>query len=119
MSITYSLRVDTLDRIPSLDGLTDVVTRAIWTMTGVDEEDRTATSSASTEFPAPTPEQPFIAFADLSEATVVGWIETHTDPAYLQSRRDHIAQLIADQISPPIVTSRPPWEPEPTPEGDA
>jgi len=119
MSITYSLRVDTLDRVPSLDGLTAVVTRAIWTMTGVDEEDRTATSSASTEFPAPTPEQPFIAFADLSEATVVGWIETHTDPAYLQSRRDHIAQLIADQISPPIVTSRPPWEPDPAPEGDA
>lgn len=119
MSITYSLRVDTLDRVPSLDGLTDVVTRAIWTMTGVDEEDRTATSSASTEFPAPTPEQPFIAFDDLSEATVVGWIETHTDPGYLQSRRDHIAQLIADQISPPIVTSRPPWASDPAPEGDA
>lgn len=116
--ITYSLKIDTLDRVPSLDGLTDVVTRAIWTMTGVDG-DLSATSSACTEFPAPTPEQPFIAFPDLTEETVIGWVETHADPAYLQSRRDHIAQQIVDQVSPPVVTSRPPWETEDAPEGDA
>ena len=125
MTISYSMKIDSLECVPALDGLTNVVRRAIWTMTGTDG-DLTASTSASTDFPAPSPEQPFVAFEDLPEATVIGWVEANADAAYLESRRAHIADLIADQIAPPIVTKAPPWitpfaepdlEPQPQPEG--
>jgi len=116
MSITYAMKIDSLDCVPALDGLSNVVIRAIWTMTGTDG-DLTASTSASTEFPAPTPEQPFISFDDLTEATVIGWVEECADAAYLESRREIIASLIADQIAPPIVTPALPWiAPEEDPE---
>jgi hypothetical protein len=115
MTISYSMNIDSLDCVPSLDGLSNVVTRAIWTMTGTDG-DLTASTSASTEFPAPSPEQPFIAFEDLTEETVIGWVEANADAAYLQSRREVIAGLISDQIAPPIVTPPLPWAEEPAPE---
>jgi hypothetical protein len=115
MPIAYTLKIDGLDCVPALDGLSNVVSRAIWTMTGVDG-DHSATSSASTEFPAPTPEQPFVAFNDLTQATVIGWVEDCTDPDYLASRRAHIADQIAAQISPPVVTPPLPWVEEPAPE---
>jgi len=114
MSITYAMKIDSLDCVPALDGLSNVVSRAIWTMTGTDGE-LTASTSASTEFPAPTPEQPFISFDGLTEATVIGWVEECADSAYLESRREVIAGLIADQIAPSIVTPALPWA---EPEGD-
>lgn len=123
MSITYSLRVTEMQRKPSLNGLSDVVTLVVWTMTGVDEAGRAASTGASTELPEPQDGQTFVAFEDLSEETVIGWIEDHTDACrgegYLQERRDIIAAEIAAQINPPIVTGPPPWEPEPAPAGDA
>jgi len=115
MSITYTMKIDSLDCVPALDGLSNVVSRAIWTMTGTDG-DLTASTSASTEFPAPTPERPFISFDDLTEATVIGWVEECADAAYLESRREIIAGLIADQIAPPIVTPPLPWAEPETPE---
>ena len=108
MSITYAMKIDSLDCVPALDGLSNVVSRAIWTMTGTNG-DLTASTSASTEFPAPTPEQPFVEFDDLTEATVIGWVEANADAEYLASRREIIAGLIADQITPPIVTPPLPW----------
>ena len=115
MSIAYTMKVDSLDCVPALDGLSNVVSRAIWTMTGTDG-DLTAATSASTEFPAPTLEQPFVEFAELTEATVIGWVEECADAAYLDSRREVIAGLIADQIAPPIVTPALPWAEPETPE---
>ena len=116
MPITYTMKIDSLDCVSALDGLTNVVSRAIWTMTGIDG-DLTAATSACTELPAPTPEQPFISFDDLTEATVIGWVEVCADETYLESRREVIVGLIADQIAPPIITPPLPWvETEEAPE---
>lgn len=106
MAISYSMSIDSLDVAPAMDGKPNVVTRAIWTLRGVDRAYE-ATSAASTEFPAPG--EDFTAYADLTEATVIGWVEAHTDPDYLQSRRDHIAQQITDQVAPPIINPPLPW----------
>jgi hypothetical protein len=108
MPITYSMKIDSLDCVPSLDGLSNVVSRAIWTMNGTDG-DLTASTSASTEFPAPSPEQPFISFDDLTEETVIGWVEDCADATYLESRREVIAGMIAAQIAPPVITPPLPW----------
>lgn len=108
MPIAYTLKIDSQpDLAPSINGHEHVVTRAIWTMTGTDGA-LTASTSASTEFPAPTEEQPFTAFADLTEATVIGWVEANTDPDYMQSRKDLIAAEIEKQRNP-YVPPVAPW----------
>ena len=85
--------------VPSLDGdntFTGTNSFArVWSDTIGTDGDLTASTSASTEFPAPTPEQPFIAFDDLTEATVIGWVEECADAAYLESRREVIAGVVA------------------------
>ena len=100
MPITYTMKIDGQpDLAPSVNGHEHVVTRAIWTMTGTDG-DLSASTSASTEFPAPTEEDPFTAFEDLTEETVIGWVNANTDPAYLDSRRAIIAADIEAQRNP-------------------
>ncbi len=116
MTITYSMKIDSLDCVPSLDGLSNVVTRAIWTMTGTDGALSDFTS-ASTEFPLPSAEHPFVSFDELTEATVISWVEEHTDAGYLESRRSVIAELIAQQAAPIVITPALPWiAPEEDPE---
>lgn len=108
MPIAYTMKIDGQpDLAPSINGHEHVVTRAIWTMTGTDG-DLSASTSASTEFPAPTEEQPFTAFADLTEATVIGWVEANADPDYMQSRKDLIAADIEAQRNP-YVPPVAPW----------
>ena len=100
MPIAYTLKIDGQpDLAPSVNGHEHVVTRAIWTLTGTDG-DLTASTSASTEFPAPTKETPFTAFEDLTEETVIGWVEANADPDYMQSRKDIIAAEIEKQRNP-------------------
>ena len=115
MSITYTMKIDGQpDLAPSINGHEHVVTRAIWTLTGTDG-DLSASTSASTEFPAPTEEDPFTAFVDLTEETVIGWVNANTDPAYMQSRKDIIAADI-EKLRNPYVPPVAPWIEEPAPE---
>ena len=108
MPIAYTMKIDGQpDLAPSVNGHQHVVTRAIWTMTGTDGA-LSASTSASTEFPAPTEEDPFTAFADLTEATVIGWVEANADPDYMQSRKDLIAAEIEKQRNP-YVPPVAPW----------
>ena len=108
MPIAYTMKIDGQpDLAPSINGHQHVVTRAIWTMTGTDGA-LSASTSASTEFPAPTEDQPFTAFADLTEATVIGWVMDCTDAAYLESRREIIAAEIEKQRNP-YVPPVAPW----------
>ena len=108
MPITYTLKIDGQpDLAPSINGHEHVVTRAIWTLTGTDGA-LSASTSASTEFPEPTEEDPFTAFADLTEEIVIGWVNANTDPDYMQSRKDIIATDI-EKLRNPYVPPVAPW----------
>jgi len=106
--VNFKYTIDSFDTAPSLDGFSNVVTRAIWTLTGTDTNGDTASTSASTEFAPPGEE--FTAFDDLTEAIVTGWVEASADPAYLASRKVIIADLIAASKSPPAPAI--PWKKE-------
>lgn len=115
--IDYTLKIDSHDVVREVNGFSDVITRLIWTMTGTDG-DLTASTSASTDLPAPTEGQPFTAFADLTVETLIGWVEEHTDACrgegYLDSRKALIAADIEAQRDP-YVPPKAPWVPEPEP----
>jgi hypothetical protein len=95
MAIIYTFDPTELDIAPSLDGLTDVVTRVRYNYTGVEQE-----SGVSSLFvgatPVPAPTAGFTPFEDLTDTT-------------------HMQQQIEKQINlilhPMYVPTTPPWAP--------
>jgi len=80
MAFTYTYTVRNLkvkDEV-NADGvtLTNAVVQTYWSVTGTDEEGNEGKFSGATPFSAANvPAGSFTAFADLEEATVIGWIE--------------------------------------------
>lgn len=95
----------------------DVVVQTRWTLTVTDEDGDEGVFNGATPFSVDS-EGDFIAFDELDEETVLGWITDCVDsiPGY----RAHIDEQIAKAINEkknPITTERPiPWNPEPEPE---
>lgn len=110
--ITYNYSIDSLDCLDNLAGLNKVVKRILWTLTGT-EGNFTHEFKASTELPSPGEE--FLSYDSLVEAIVVGWIEEHTDPAYITHCKAIIDEELATKIAqasgeaPIPVTPPLPW----------
>ena len=108
-SITMTWGITSLDCYPQADGQTDVVFVAHWTCSGsqtVNGQTYTGSVFSTCSLPAPTGGS-FTPYADLTEQQVLGWIwangvdKTATEAA--------VAQQIANQINPPVVTPALPW----------
>lgn len=124
MALTYTWSVTSLkvrDEV-NADGetLSNSVVQTYWKCTGTDENGNSGTFSGATPFTAANvPAGSFIAFADLAEADVIGWIEAvvNGDANY----KAHIDSKIMDQINAAVTTDADlPWgstaEPAPTPD---
>ena len=75
--------------------LTDAVVQTYWKCTGTDADGNTGTFSGATPFSAANvPAGSFVAFADLTEATVLGWIQAVVVGGYM----DHVQAQIQKQI---------------------
>lgn len=112
MAVTYSFKITNLELMNNIEGYNNVVTRAFWTLTGVDG-DYSEEFLSSTEFPAPGEE--FESYETLTEETVIGWVEEHTPEDYITHARTYIADQIAlkqaqDLRNAPVLTTAPlPW----------
>ena len=102
----------------SEDGMTDVVKSASWTrmateVVGEGEEAKTYSSTfpGVTPFSAPDPAA-FTPYDQITEAQVIGWIESKVDMASLDQT---LTTNVENQINPPVVELPLPWAPEPTP----
>jgi hypothetical protein len=95
---TFTTTIDTMYTLPQLDGETDVVVNAIWTVTGVDGQ-YTASIGGNTQF---TLEQggSFTPYADLTEAQVIGWIPESQITSAQQCVQGQIDSLITPPVSP-------------------
>ena len=105
MANTYTWTVTAMDCYPQEGGNTDVVFNCHWTCSGTD-----GTYNASVYSTCSVPlsgEGTFTPYADLTQAQVLGWIwadgvdQTATEAA--------VAQQIANQVNPPVVTPPLPW----------
>jgi hypothetical protein len=107
MAFTYTYTVRNLkvrDEV-NADGdtLTNAVVQTYWDITGTDEEGNTGQFTGATPFSAANvPAGSFTAFADLDEATVIGWITgvINGDAGY----KAHIDMQIQKEIDRNIAT---------------
>jgi hypothetical protein len=101
MPNTYSWNIVAVDRRPSEGELSDVIYNVHWRYTADNGNDVTATIIGTQSVAAPDSEN-FIAYADVTEANVISWIEPEMDLTEMQSNLD--AQ-VAEKVTPTSITS--------------
>jgi hypothetical protein len=113
MSVTYTWKITGLRTKTEGDNV-DAVVQTHWKKTGTDEHGHTATFIGATPFTsANVPEGEFVAFANLTEETVLGWIQSaiNADPSYAAHIDERIQKkLDYYHVSEPVL----PWNNEPS-----
>ena len=89
---TFTTTITAMYTLPQVDGQTDVVVNAQWTVTGVDGE-YTADIGGNSQFTI-TQGEGFTPYADLTQAQVIGWIPAEqiaSAQACVQGQLDSLA----------------------------
>jgi len=107
MTITNTWGVVQMNAYPELDGETDVVFTVHWTLTGTDG---TYVGSVYGSVGVSLDEgATFTPYEDLTLAQVVGWVQDALGEEQVASYEANVAQQIANQINPPVVSPPLPW----------
>ena len=95
---TFTTTIDSMYTLPQVEGQTDVVVNALWTVTGVDGT-YTADIGGNTQF---TLEQgaAFTPYDQLTQAQVIGWIPEQQITSAQQCVQGQIDSLITPPVSP-------------------
>ena len=97
-------KVESMIVKPQDGSYTDVVVTATWRCTAVDGE-HSASNYGSMGFASPSGD--FIAYPDLTEDTVLGWIWANgVDKAEVEA---NVARELDMQVNPPTVAKPLPW----------
>ena len=107
MPITYTWSVVQMDAYPELDNEPDVVFNVHWTMNGTDGT--YGGSVYGSQALTLDPSAPFTPYNELTEAQVLGWVFTAMGTEQVAAYEANVAEQIADQIDPPVVTPPLPW----------
>ncbi len=107
MAITNTWSVVQMDAYPELDGETDVVFTVHWTLNGTDGTyNGSVYGSVGVTL---DPDAPFVPYASLTQAQVIGWVQDALGEEQVASYEANVAQQIENQINPPVVTPPLPW----------
>ena len=103
--ITYNWVIVQLDCKPSVDGLQDYVVLCHYRYNGVYQDIfKEVYGTCTFEI---DPDQPnFIPYAELTEAIVIGWLETELN---VDSMQASICNQINDTLNPPLIVLPLPW----------
>lgn len=107
MAVVNTWSVVQLDAYPEVDGKTDVVFNVHWTLTATD-----GTYSGNvygSQSVTLDPSAPFVPYASLTEAQVIGWVKDALGEEQVASLEANVAEQIANQINPPVVQPALPW----------
>jgi hypothetical protein len=100
MPITYTWTATSLIGYPVIDGETDVVTRACYTVLADDGDGHTADYSNFALTPI-DPSVPFIPYADLTNDIVIGWVQYNIGPDMIAAIQGSLAIQVERQVNPP------------------
>jgi hypothetical protein len=104
MTIQYTWTVTAMDSYPT-EPQPDCVFNVHWNVTGTDN---TYTSSVYSTCAIPyNSADPYIPYANLTQAEVLAWI--YENGVNQTTTEEAVAQMIANQINPPVVTLPLPW----------
>ena len=107
MSNSYNWIISQLECYPEHDNHTDVVFVVHWRRQATDgthTADIYGSQSVTLD-----PDAPFTAYADLTEAQVIGWLEDAFGAETLAAQVASLDKQIEDQINPPVVRPPLPW----------
>ncbi len=109
MAVTYEWVITSIKKAPSLNGLTDVVTKINFDYIGTDSEDNTSgTFHGAVTLGSPDAEN-FTSLSDLTEDQVIEWVK----PLHETTHMEHvIGKQIEFQKTPMFVeVDNLPWDP--------
>lgn len=122
MAITYTWSFPALDCYPTQGDHQDVVFTVHWRYMANDGEGHTA-ESYGTMGVTYEEGQDFVAFEDLTQEIVEGWVVAQMTEETIAAMQTALSNAIAEQLMPTKVSRPAPWivtepapEPEPTPE---
>jgi hypothetical protein len=107
MAITNTWAVVQMDAYPEYEGNADVVFTVHWTLNATDGE-HVGSVYGSVGLTL-DPEATYVPYGDLTEAQVIGWVKDALGEEAVTGYEANVAQQIADQINPPVVTPQLPW----------
>jgi hypothetical protein len=111
MAITYTIKPNKI-YTHTLDGLTNVIKRVEWTITGKDGTVEFALPNTTTL--ADPEQQTFVPLEQITEQMVIEWIEAQE--LRLPSIKDHIALVVERELEKQSLTdTQMPWAPVPEP----
>ena len=117
MAVSYNWTINPLEAYPTSSGELDVVFVAHWQLHAtetVEDVTYTAQSIGTQSIPAHSGSA-FIPFEELTLSVVQGWVEESMGAEQVQNLKDGLANNIANQINPPVLTLQSPWTIPPTP----
>lgn len=110
MAISYFWTINPLECYPTSSQGPDYVFTAHWQFHATEEYEGTtynATTIGTQSVPMNTGS--FIPFEELTLPVVQEWVETAMGPEQVEAIKVGLAQQIANQINPPVVTLQSPW----------
>lgn len=107
MAVVNTWSVVQLDAYPEAEGHSDVVFGVHWRLDGVDGEH--AGGVYGSVGLTLDPDAPFVPYASLTEAQVIGWVHEAMGEEQVAAYEANVAEQIANQINPPVVSPALPW----------
>ena len=99
MELTYEWKLTGLKKQDTAD-LSDLVIGTRWELKGTNEGGVFGTFSGATPLDIPDADEPgYIAYADLTETQVLGWVKNIVSESAATQYMDHINEQIEKQIS--------------------
>ena len=107
MAITYTWNCTTVDTYPTKSDQTDVIFNVHWRLNGVDDTEDENTGDSYGVVSLDTEDlSTFTAFADITEADVIGWVEAALGEDQVAALKASIDAQIAEKITPTVVTKQ-------------
>ena len=107
MAINYSWQIIGLQVYPTKDEKENVIFQVDYNYKGVNSENEQYQYVMSGGVAIDEPSDSFIEFDNLDEVTVISWIENKLP---VDSYNKEIEKQINNQINPPTVSKKAPWE---------
>ena len=107
MANSYSWVISALECYPEHEGHTEVVFQVHWRRQATDGTHTADIYGSQTV--TLDPSAPFTAYADLTEAQVIGWLEAAFGAETLAAQVASLDKQIEDQINPPVLRMPNPW----------
>jgi hypothetical protein len=107
MAITYTWNCTTVDTYPTKSDQTDVIFNVHWRLNGVDDTEVKNVGDSYGVVSLDTEDlSTFTAFADITEANVISWVEAALGEDQVAALKASIDAQIAEKITPTVVTKQ-------------